>query len=78
MWKEGRRRFTYKSKVSTNDRARAEALCLAVQRLVPIAERCVVLAVSGVVVHGFDEDVAHGRVRHETSGPDLPVCQKKY
>lgn len=41
--------------------------------LVPVGERCVVLAVSQVVSQAGDKHVAGVDFNHSSGGPDLPI-----
>lgn len=60
--------------MSTDDGPRAEAFYGAIQRLVPIPEGLRALPVRRVVAHRADEQVPHGSRRHQSGGPDLPIC----
>ena len=65
---------TYKSKVATSNRARAEALHAPIGRFVPIAKGLRAFAVRSILADGAHEHVPDRIRRNKAGGPDLPVC----
>lgn len=67
---------THQRKMSTDNWTSPEGLRTAVSRLIPIAKRLTLDAISGIFRHGAHKEVTRVCVRYKPCRPDLPIWVK--